>query len=248
MSSGHRPRRQAILGHVSSLSDRAILWAHSPCFEGFVNVTDDVRAYARELAARSLGAGEDTRWFEELYSSGAAVPWVDLQPNPLLADRIPQGKGRALVVGCGLGDDAEYVAAQGWSVTAFDIAPTAIAQARARWRDSSVQYVVADAMAPPEGWVGGFDLVVEAYTVQVLCGPARSRAALGIASCVAPEGTLVVIARRRGDADPPGQMPWPLSRAELDLFEGLTREQVEESVDGEGVDRWVATYRRRDVF
>ena len=31
---------------------------------------------------------------------------------------------RALVVGCGLGDDAEYLAEQGFSVTAFDISPT----------------------------------------------------------------------------------------------------------------------------
>lgn len=212
-----------------------------------MKVTADARQYARELAASSLKDGDDTRWFEELYTSGTAIPWVDMHPNPLLDGRVLQGDGRALVVGCGLGDDAEHVAALGWSVTAFDIAPSAVAQARARWSDSSVEYVVADAIAPPAGWTLGFDLVVEAYTVQVLYGLARARAAAGIASCVAPGGTLVVVARRRGASDPLSQMPWPLSRAELDLFEGLQLEQVEETVDAEGVDRWVATYRRLAV-
>jgi hypothetical protein len=42
-------------------------------------------------------------------------------------------------------------------------------------------------------------------------------------------------------------MPWPLSRAELDLFAGLRLEQVEEVVDSESVDRWVATYQRPDA-
>lgn len=210
----------------------------------FVKVTADARRYARELAASSLRDGDDTRWFEELYASGTAIPWVDMHPNPLLVGRVPPAEGRALVVGCGLGDDAEHVASHGWSVTAFDIAPSAVSQARARWHDSPVDYAVADAMAPPASWLREFDLVVEAYTVQVLYGLARARAAAGIASCVAPAGTLLVIARRRGEDAPLGEMPWPLSRSELDLFEGLLLEQVEEVVDAEGVDRWVATYRR----
>jgi protein-L-isoaspartate O-methyltransferase len=36
---------------------------------------------------------------------------------------------RALVVGCGLGYDAEFLARLGYAVTGFDVAPTAIERA-----------------------------------------------------------------------------------------------------------------------
>ena len=55
-------------------------------------------------------------WFEELYaqveSSGrSVVPWADLEANPNLVAWLDReqldGAGKsALVVGCGLGDDA----------------------------------------------------------------------------------------------------------------------------------------------
>jgi 2-polyprenyl-3-methyl-5-hydroxy-6-metoxy-1,4-benzoquinol methylase len=42
-------------------------------------------------------------------------------------NRGVDGRGRrALVVGCGLGQDAEYVAGHGFDAVAFDIAPTAV--------------------------------------------------------------------------------------------------------------------------
>ncbi|MCC5670705.1 class I SAM-dependent methyltransferase [Nostoc sp. CHAB 5784] len=39
---------------------------------------------------------------------------------------------KALVIGCGLGDDAEAIASLGFEVTAFDISPTAIAWCQER--------------------------------------------------------------------------------------------------------------------
>ena len=86
---------------------------------------------------------EDTAWFEQLYASAEAgegsVPWFRGGPNPFLAQWVAEHAGegagrRALVIGTALGDDAELLAAHGFAVTAFDIAPTAIEGARRRFR------------------------------------------------------------------------------------------------------------------
>ena len=65
------------------------------------------------------------------------VPWADGLPDPNLVEWAGRagsagsdGAGRrALVVGCGLGYDAEFLAGRGFAVTAFDLSPTAIAAA-----------------------------------------------------------------------------------------------------------------------
>lgn len=148
------------------------------------------------------------------------MPWAALAPNPHLLDWLagnPVGlDGReVLVVGCGLGDDAEVIAARGGVVTAFDIAPTAVAAARRRFPRSPVTYVAADLLQPPPDWQGRFDLVVEIYTLQVLPGAARARAVAGLAQLTAPAGSVLVISRLRDEQDPPGMMPWPLAAGEL---------------------------------
>ncbi len=111
------------------------------------------RERARELARRALARGDATGWFEELYAearSEADISWADLVPNPSLVEWLDAHpvSGRALKVGAGLGDDAEELARRGLTVTAFDIAPTAVAWARRRFPDSRVDYVVADVLAP----------------------------------------------------------------------------------------------------
>ncbi len=46
---------------------------------------------------------------------------------------------RAVVIGCGLGADAEYVASLGFDTTSFDISGTAIRLARQRFPGSAVR-------------------------------------------------------------------------------------------------------------
>ena len=98
---------------------------------------DDVR----RLANASIARGDATGWFEALYQRAGGrwdrIPWADLEPNPYLVEWLAasavDGRGRScLVVGCGLGDDAEALAAQGFDVVAFDISATAIDGCRAR--------------------------------------------------------------------------------------------------------------------
>ena len=216
----------------------------------------DPRAYGRKLAGESIARGDVTGWFEQLYREserdGIAISWVDLVPNPYLVEWLEAQpappRGRAIVVGCGYGDDAELLAGLGLSVLAFDIAPTAIGRCRSRFPDSRVEYVVADVLEPPVEWIGAFDLVFEAYTVQVLPGDARAACARSIGGFVAPGGVLLAVARSRGPDDPEGLMPWPLTRAELDAFlvPGLELSRLTELVEpgDPPVPRFVAEFRR----
>ncbi|HEX7490304.1 MAG TPA: class I SAM-dependent methyltransferase [Candidatus Limnocylindrales bacterium] len=216
----------------------------------------DPRAHARELAREAIARGDVTGWFEELYQKserdGFAISWVDLAPNPYLVEwlrgRPTTPQGRAAVVGCGYGDDAELLAGLGLDVTAFDISPTAVSRCRLRFPDSGVSYVVGDALNPPTEWIGTFDFVFEAYTVQVLPGVARAACARSIGSLIGPGGVLLVVARSRGPEDAEGLMPWPLTRAELDEFAapGLVLANLAEIVEpgDPPVPRFIAEFRR----
>ena len=224
--------------------------------------SDKERARARQLSAESLAAGDATGWFERLYAEAEAgvsvVPWADGLPDPQLVEWAERagsagsdGAGRrALVVGCGLGYDAEFLAGRGFAVTAFDLSPTAIAGAKRLYPDSPVSYLAADLLDLPAAWAGAFDLVMEAYTVQPLYGAVRSGALAALHGPVAPGGSLLVIARATEEDDPvrdPGLMPWPLTQAELSLAGGPLRvHRIEKYLDGEEPPRlrWRAEFRR----
>jgi SAM-dependent methyltransferase len=204
---------------------------------------------ARRIATESGGGADPTAWFERLYAAAAegetVVPWDRGAPHPLVAEWAEGVSGdgrRALVVGAGFGADAELLSGLGFDTVAFDIAPTAVRAARERVPGSAVDYRVADLLDPPAEWRGGFDLVVEVFTVQALPDEVRPRAIANVGELVAPGGTLLVVAAAREERDGPvAGPPWPLTGAEVDAFAapGLRRERVERS-DG----RWRAEFRR----
>lgn len=180
------------------------------------------------LATEALQKSEHSAWFDVLYSQAnkdaSQVPWAKLTAHPYLQDwlneQIIQAQGKsALVIGCGLGDDAEALAALGFQVTAFDISQSAIAWAKERFPDSPVNYVVADLLALNPDWQGKFDFVFECRNIQALPLNIREKVINAIAPLVAPGGTLLVITRiREFDGEPDGP-PWPLSEQELAQFQ-----------------------------
>jgi SAM-dependent methyltransferase len=213
------------------------------------------RGRARRLAAEALASGDPTGWFEPLYREAdrgnASVPWADLRPNPHLLAWLGEhgpSPSTVVVVGCGYGDDAEAVAALGWTVTAFDISPTAIRQCTERFPRSAVEYTVADLLAEPHQRLGRFDLVVEVYTLQSLPQALRPDAMQSLAALVESGGRLLAISRGRDSSDPEGELPWPLTREELTGVDGfpLALETFDDFVDDEDppVRRFVASFAK----
>jgi SAM-dependent methyltransferase len=216
--------------------------------------------HTRRLAEESLAHDDATGWFERLYvaaqDGAAGVPWDRGAPHPLLEEwaRGVDGRGRrAIVVGCGLGADAEHIAGLGFDTTAFDIATTAVQTARARFPDTRVEYVTADLFAPPAPWRQGFDLVFESLTVQSLPVRLHREAIARVADLVGPGGTLLVVSTGRSEADGPvAGPPWPLTRAEIEAFAsdgGLRTVRIEDLRDAvrPEIRRWRAEFRRASV-
>jgi len=207
--------------------------------------------------ARSFAAkGDPNGWFEEFYARADGdineIYWADLKTNPLLADWLrenPQRAGAtAVTIGCGLGDDAEALAAHGCRVTAFDISASAIAMCRERFPDSPVDYQVADLFALPPTWRRGFDLVYECNTIQILTGDDRGRALQAIAGLVAPQGCVLVSCRSRESGANLDAFPLALDRDEIDGFTraGLCEETFLAYDDDQDppVPHFFAVYRR----
>lgn len=210
---------------------------------------------ARELAAESLAGADPTGWFERLYAAAehgdAEIPWDRGGPHQLVLEWAERhrldGRGRrALVVGCGLGEDAELLAARGFDVVGFDVSETAIRSARARHPDSTVTYLTADLFAPPAEWSEAFDLVVESLTVQSLPPTTRQTTIPRIRRFVRPDGTLLVVAFASADDEPMDGPPWPLGSADIASFgsDGLSTVRVEHITEPETPPRWRAEFHR----
>ena len=104
--------------------------------------------------------------------------------------------------------DAIWLAEQGWTVTAIDVAPTAIERGRAEAerRDLAIEWLAADLLADPPA--GPFDLV----SLQYLSFPiARARELTEVlTSALAPGGLLLVV----GHAPPADPSAIPFDPAE----------------------------------
>ena len=219
---------------------------------------------ADEVRRNSDGDGA-AEFFEAMYKGAfdgeLTLPWERPAAHPLLVDwatrrGVTGGGRRAVVVGCGTGVDAEYVAGLGFETVGFDVSQTAIDLAMRQHLGSTVTYTTADLLNLPADWRGAFDLVVEIYTVQALPDPPRADAIAGIAQLVAPGGTLLAIAFIGEEYKTGGFPPWPLTRAEIDAFgaDGLKPVAVEElaysgAPQPQSADdrRWRAEFQRPDA-
>jgi hypothetical protein len=214
----------------------------------------DWRVEADRLSTAAMARGRPTAWFDELYAAAAAgeveMPWDREEPHPLLRQWTERsgvrGDGRrAVVVGCGLGADAEYLDSLGFLTTGFDISPNAVRVAVERHPGSSVSYLTADLLTLPATWRHAFDLVVEVYTLQAMPDPPRTEAARSVASLVADGGTLLAVQLRSDGSQPvDAGPPFPQTSQLFDTLAtgGLAPVRLEE-LDGPF---WRAELRRGD--
>ena len=216
----------------------------------------DPDAY-REMVRSYQDRDDPTGWFDNIYRDAEgdhrAVFWADLEPNPYLIRWLSASpsahRGRtAVVIGCGVGDDAEALSEAGYEVTAFDISPEAIRLCRNRYPDTRVDYLVADLFDYPGEWTSGFDVVYECNTIQVRPGKYRAMARDAMVSLIAPGGHLLVSCRSRAVGAQEDNIPLPLDRNEMNGFVrcGLSEVSFEAYDDTQDppVPHFFAVYRK----
>ncbi|MFO7812327.1 MAG: class I SAM-dependent methyltransferase [Pelovirga sp.] len=186
----------------------------------------DPAAY-KKMVKSFQDRNDPTGWFDSIYVDAQgdhrAVFWADLEPCPYLLQwlknsTLSHAKRSAIVVGCGVGDDAEALSEAGYEVTAFDISPEAIRLCKNRYPKTRVHYLVADLFAYPAEWAERFDLVYECNTIQVLPGKYRVQARDAMVSLLAPQGYLLVSCRSRLKKEQQDDIPLPLDKEEIDGF------------------------------
>jgi SAM-dependent methyltransferase len=190
-------------------------------------VTVAVESAGSACAPHAADPGAWAGYFEEVYRDAAGdmsrIRWADGRPNPALLSWLTvegpclvRPGATAVVVGCGLGDDARELADRGYDVSAFDVSPTAVNWAKERHPEIADRFVQADLLALPPSMLRRADLVVEIYTVQSLHPALRERALQAVASLARPRGTILVLCRGRDESEPLGdEPPYPLSAREL---------------------------------
>jgi 2-polyprenyl-3-methyl-5-hydroxy-6-metoxy-1,4-benzoquinol methylase len=170
---------------------------------------------------------DPTGWFDSIYKSAngdhTKVFWADLEPSPyfvswLEKNPIDKPSKRACVIGCGVGDDAEALSKFGFEVTAFDISVTAIELCKNRYKDTKVNYVVADLFDYPKEWFEKFNVVYECNTIQVLPGDYRIKARIAMSSLICKDGYILVSCRSRNEGEKENSIPLPLTKCEMDEF------------------------------
>jgi SAM-dependent methyltransferase len=133
-------------------------------------------------------------------------PWDNKAPSDSVIGWQTGGwvHGDVLDIGCGLGDNAIYLAKNGYTVTGLDISPTALATAEQRAKDAGVEvkFAVADS-TKLEGYTGAFDTVIDSGLFHSLDGDGRRSYAAAVHRATRPGATLLLSCF--SDANPVGE-------------------------------------------
>jgi cyclopropane fatty-acyl-phospholipid synthase-like methyltransferase len=130
------------------------------------------------------------------YTGGTPAPWDIGRPQPVFARLADQGRlaGRLLDAGCGTGENALLAASRGADVTGVDVAPAAIARARAKAseRGLTARFEVADAR--DLGRLGlSADTVIDSGMFHVFGDQDRARYVASLAAVLRPGGACYLM-------------------------------------------------------
>lgn len=147
--------------------------------------------------------------FRVFYALGF-TPW-DGHPIARSLRRLVEGDGssqrlppdRALDVGCGTGDNAIYLAQQGWQVIGVDFTAKAVDRARSKAQAAgvAVEFVRADVTRLSSFSVGsGYSLIIDNGCLHGMDDEDRAAYVREVTGAAAPEARLVILACSPGSS------------------------------------------------
>jgi methyl halide transferase len=155
--------------------------------------------------------------WDQSYRNGEA-PWDKGAPSPAMKQYLERHAvcGRALLPGCGRGHEVALAVKHGLDATGLDIAPTAVAEARARYPHLAARFVHGDFFEPPEAMRGAYDLVLEHTCMSALSPALRARYRRGVDLTLRRGGLLIGVWYIEPALEPGREgPPYPFSVADL---------------------------------
>ena len=170
--------------------------------------------------------------WDECYQKGE-TRWDKGAPAPAMKQYLARHavRGRALVPGCGRGHEVALAVEYGLDATGLDIAPTGVAEARAKYPHLAERFVMGNFFDPPEAMRGAYDVVLEHTCMSALPPTLRAHYRRGIDLTLRPGGLLIGVWYINPALDPENAgPPFPFSLVDLTALFADGYEVVEDYV------------------
>jgi enoyl-CoA hydratase/carnithine racemase/SAM-dependent methyltransferase len=175
------------------------------------------------------------------------IPWRLDAPQPIVIELADTGQieGPVLECGCGLGDNALFLAERGYQVTAFDVSATVIDHNRtkATERGFAVDFRVADATVL-DGIDGGFNTVLDSALLHCLADAQRRDYLAALHRVTEPGARLHILCFPELEATQPmrGHTDEASLRRDLSALWRVERMEIRQYTSGMSRQQWEAQF------